>query len=235
MSIINYLKESLMSESSLSRIVQWVQGDKPFAVVSGFLDTNTRKENMVKHKELKDAVRSMGYGYIEQDSGYSYENSETGETGMAEEMSLFIPNATKNDAIALGKKFNQESILYNDDGGFVLMYTRDGGDHKIGDVGMEFDKYKHGETIVFDKEIDIDGKPTKLVDIAYSALKKGKDTHRGRKFAYQLKDDGDETELTDSIEYKLVSLKEAVIPSRTSAYLALKEKTMAKVEWITIV
>jgi len=106
-------------ESSLSRIMQHITNDKSFGVVSASRKSNSDKENDDLYKELIKDVRKMGYGYIKLRGGYKE------ETGFVNEKSLFIPNITKNDIIKLGKKYNQDSVLYKDYNGFYEIGTNE--------------------------------------------------------------------------------------------------------------
>ena len=63
-----------------------------------------KKENMERHAELKDAVRDMGYGFIEMRGGYKEEDG-----GFVNELSLFIPNISKRDIMDLGFVHDQDS------------------------------------------------------------------------------------------------------------------------------
>lgn len=98
--------KSVVLESSLSRIWQHVNGGENFAVISAFRGSNSEKENLKLHNDLKSNVRSIGSGFIEQKSGYTYQNPESGEEGTVDELSLFIPNIDRRTAVKLGKKYN---------------------------------------------------------------------------------------------------------------------------------
>ncbi len=113
-------------ESSLSRIWQHVTDvEKSFGVVSAFRqDLYSEEENLKKHEALKKEIRSMIYGYIEQKSGYTYKDEITGIEHMAEEKSCFVPNISFEDTIKLGRKYEQESILYKDKEGFGLFLCK---------------------------------------------------------------------------------------------------------------
>lgn len=105
-------KYKRLEESSLSRIWQHVEDDETsFAVISAYRGIYSEADNLKRHNELKGKIRAMGYGYIEQKSGYSYSNPEEGEDVSVEEKSFFIPNIDFKSAINLGRLFKQESIL----------------------------------------------------------------------------------------------------------------------------
>lgn len=206
-----------LRESSWSRVLQHIEKTPSFAVISAFRGVNTPEENEELHKTLKTDVRALGYGFIEQDSGYSYNDPSTGEDGLVQEKSVFIPNISFGDAMNLGKKYGQESILYKDDNvGFALVYTTDGNGHKAGDADIKFQHKVGGKNITFDPE---------TLKIAFSALKQANKTQKGKPFAYKVEED-----------YTIVSLKEAVIPTRTEAMISgYKNKKLAAVTWKSLI
>jgi len=63
----------------------------------------------------------MGYGFTELRGGYIETIPDTGEKINVTEDSLLINNITKQEAIALGYKYNQDSILYKDANGFYML------------------------------------------------------------------------------------------------------------------
>ena len=93
------LRPRNLEESSLSRIMGHIKGERNFGVVSAFRGGLGKKENMERHAELKDAVRDMGYGFIEMRGGYKEEDG-----GFVNELSLFIPNVSKKEVMDLGFK-----------------------------------------------------------------------------------------------------------------------------------
>jgi hypothetical protein len=115
-------------ESSLSRIWQHIiKPETSFGVISAFRGIYSDNENLQKHEELRKKIRLMGYGYIEQNSGYSYLNKQTGEEVPVDEKSFFIPNISFEDCIKIGRMFEQESVLYKDqEKGFGLFLCSNG-------------------------------------------------------------------------------------------------------------
>ena len=159
----DYVKGKLgLEESSLGRLWQHItkQG-RNFAVISAYDIVLPKEVNEKRHEDLRKAIRSLGYGYIEQRSGYSY-RSTSKENIMAEEMSFFIPSMTLEDAIQVGLQFDQESILYKDDSVFGLYMCDDGR------LDMTFSTSE-------DKFFSISEEDIK---IAYSQLIKGNHNHR---------------------------------------------------------
>lgn len=158
-----------LQESSLSRIWQHIHDeDSSFAVISAYRGIYSEAENLKRHNELKQKIRAMGFGYIEQKSGYSYSNPEAGEDVTVEEKSFFIPNIDFDSAIKLGRLFKQESILYKDSvKGFGLFMCDNG------KLAMLF---KNKDHLMSFNANDI--------KMAYSQLVKANSGQKGMKFAY---------------------------------------------------
>ncbi len=155
-----------LQESSLSRIWQHINNpEKSFGVISAYRqDLYSEEENLKRHERLKRSIRGRGYGFIEQNSGYTY--LDNGMEHMVEEKSCFVPNISLEDALGLGITFEQESILYKDENGFSLIRCYDG------KVLMKFKDKNH---IYSFKKDDI--------KIAYSQLIKANSSQRV-KFSY---------------------------------------------------
>ena len=118
-------------EAKFSRVFQYVEDDKrDFGILSAFRSVNSEKENKARHEELKKLVRSMGYGFIEMRGGYR------GDEGFAEELSLLIPNITKREIVALGRKYQQHSVMYKNNKDFYYIGTNE--EAGIGKVLMPF-------------------------------------------------------------------------------------------------
>jgi hypothetical protein len=195
-----------LGESSHSRIIQHIENDKSFAVISAFEKDHSNSENLKAHEQLIADVRKLNLGYIEQSSGYTYSN-KAGESRRVEEMSLFIPEIDYKAALNLAIKYNQESFLFKSkDKGFVLIYARDGidseGNHfKKEQIGLKFktEKNKEGK-ITFNPEV---------LKYAYSALIKA----NNKPYAFVIE-----------------SISEGTIPERS---LSIKQKPN-KMTWTNI-
>ncbi|HIJ11650.1 TPA: DUF3293 domain-containing protein [Candidatus Woesearchaeota archaeon] len=165
----NGVEEIPLVESSLSRILQHIEGNRAFGVVSAFRDMNSKKENMDGHVELKKAVRKAGYGYIEMRGGYRE------ETGFVTELSLFIPNITRKDVIEMGKAYDQHSVIYKDSKEFALIGT-----NQNAGIGKTLDRFvatggRDSMTLAKDAIKDF-----------FSSLMKG--SHKGKKFLFKMQE-----------------------------------------------
>lgn len=102
---------------SLSRMYRLLKGDTKFAIISASLDTNTRLQNAKQTTKLKTLIRNQGYGYVQVKGGYTYYDKDLHSTTTSEEISFLINGIDEKTAIAWGRKFGQETILYKDQNG----------------------------------------------------------------------------------------------------------------------
>jgi hypothetical protein len=116
---------------------------------------------MERHAELKDAVRDMGYGFIEMRGGYKEEDG-----GFVNELSLFVPNVSKRDIMDLGSKYDQDSVIFKDKDQFSLIGTN----------------RATGRGTVM---VDFKGGDRDSITLAQDAIK---GSQRGKKFLFQTED-----------------------------------------------
>lgn len=110
--------EKPLVESSLSRIMQHIENpNSTFGQISAFRGEFSREENEKRHEQLKKDVRNKGLGFIEMSGGFKEED------GNVQELSLFVPNISRKDAIELGERYGQFSILWKDPTQFVEIGT----------------------------------------------------------------------------------------------------------------
>ncbi|MBO7730926.1 MAG: DUF3293 domain-containing protein [Methanobrevibacter sp.] len=121
-----------MGESRTSRVYQHLTSDKDWAIVSPYRGENTSVQNRINMSKLKSEVRKMGYGFIQMLSRWV----EDGED--FDEESLLIPDMKKSEAISLGKRYNQSSVIVNDKNGCVEICTTPFESYKEGDVVRKF-------------------------------------------------------------------------------------------------
>ena len=151
-------------EASLSRIWKHVSTpDGTFGVVSAFDHKNkTLEENLERHEELRRKLKFLRLGFFEQFAEYTYDDS--GETH--KEYSFFIPYITFEGIIDIGRKYQQESVIFKDATRFGLF------DCQTKEQSMSFAKKdKNGQIYTTD---------SKVLKDAYSALIKANDKHRIR-------------------------------------------------------
>ena len=122
------INESL-NETTTSRVFQHIKSGEPWAIVSPYRYEYSDDENRHRMTELKADVRGEGYGFIHLISRWV-------EDGIAfDEESLLIPKCSEEDAITLGKKFEQSSVIVSHDGRCVEICTN------------PFENYSEGEVV----------------------------------------------------------------------------------------
>ena len=131
------LDETSLNETTTSRVLQHLRGGEPWAIVSPYRYEYSEEENKHRMTELKSDVRGKGYGFIHLISRWV-------EDGVAfDEESLLIPKCKEEDAIALGKKFEQSSVIVSHDNECKEICKN------------PFEKYSEGQTVrTFDLDND---------------------------------------------------------------------------------
>ena len=152
-----------VNEASLGRIYQHIKDDKPFAAMTAFRKSSSKKENLQNNKVLKSLVKSADFGFVEVIGSYP-EPQDDGEVVVVKENSIFIFGKRSDDEEVLkklvkqlGKKYEQDSVLFKySSGKVVLMYMNgrsdavlDGKFHpnKIGDY---MSRMKNGKTFTIE-------------------------------------------------------------------------------------
>lgn len=119
------VKESIEinEEITPSRLWKYQESDKiDFAILSADRSERSDEENAKLNKELKKDIKDLGYWYTELKGGY-IEVTEGGQRVPVDgENSLLIPNMKKEEAIELGKKYDQDSVMFKDSKNKTLEY-----------------------------------------------------------------------------------------------------------------
>lgn len=110
----------------MSRVVFHFR-NKRFAIISSFRHGLPKKETYAREASLKAGVRALGLGYREIKGVW-----REGDDGESSEYPLFIPNINPTNAIALGKKYGQQAIIYGD-GKRVILHFNTGSPNKVFD------------------------------------------------------------------------------------------------------
>ena len=133
------LQEEELFETGLSKLLQHIKDKNTFAII-GSQDQDTKKDRL---NDLIDEIRVLssrksGIGFNHIDGVYTYENGKKGT-----EYSLIIYNLSKEDALKIGNKLNQESIIWKDKNFFGMLTCKDGSvDYEFSndDQNMNFSK-----------------------------------------------------------------------------------------------
>jgi len=136
--IIKSGDKTRINEASLGRVYQHIQRDASgsFAILTAFRGGFTKKQNIQRNKKLQSDVRSMGLGFFKvkgywvecQDSSLEYSDCPDDMKVPVVEDSLFVPNITKEQAVKMAKKYDQDAIIYSgsDTGDKVELVSKSG-------------------------------------------------------------------------------------------------------------
>ena len=142
-------RNNRLFEGGTSRLYNNITNMGNWAIVSPFRSERTEKENMSLLRELKGIAKK--YGFVEFISRWV----EDGEA--FDERSLFISNIPKKDAIKLGKKYDQSSVIVRDEDGCYEVCT------------TPFENYSEGDIV---RRFNIDGKKVLNIDDAENIFSK---------------------------------------------------------------
>lgn len=112
-----------INEASLGRVYQHItkNASESFAILTAFRGGYSKKENLQRNKKLQGDVRSLGKGFFKvkgywvecQDPDLEYSKCPDDMKVPVVEDSLFVPNITKEHAVKLGKKYDQDAVIYS--------------------------------------------------------------------------------------------------------------------------
>jgi len=129
-----YNLKKVLIAAGLSRVYEHMaHGD--FAIVSAERQGSNEQDNATRTADLKESVRDLGYGFMPAVGGWK---------GVSEN-SVFIPNAKKEDAVELGKKYQQEAVIYGVDGQYWLVDIKTGTETGPSPVENQFRHLDQGQ------------------------------------------------------------------------------------------
>ena len=152
-----------VNEASLGRIYQHIKDDKPFAAMTAFRKSSSEKENLRNNKVLKTLVRSADFGFVEVVGSYP-EPQDDGEVVVVKENSIFIFGKNSDDEEVLkklvkqlGKKYEQDSVLFKYSSGKIVLLYMDGRSDAVLDgvfhpnkIGDYMSRMKNGKTFTIE-------------------------------------------------------------------------------------
>jgi hypothetical protein len=183
-----------INEASLGRIYQHVVSNpkmKNWGVVTASRGELTPAENKQRNKELENDLRKLGYGFVHVDGMWQecrkpdteYKDCPDDMKVPTEEKSLFIPNISQEHIQSLGKKYQQDSVLFADDkakanGEATFIDSKSGeafniGKFSPGKVAQGYSKMKGGKVFTFEPEAEPKVEPKKDDMKLKSLLPKG--------------------------------------------------------------
>ena len=152
-----------VNEASLGRIYQHIKDDKPFAAMTAFRKSCSKNENLQNNKVLKSLVKSADFGFVEVIGSYP-EPQDDGEVVVVKENSIFIFGKRSDDEEVLkklvkqlGKKYEQDSVLFKYSSGKVVLMYMDGRSDAVLDgkfhpnkIGDYMSRMKDGKTFTIE-------------------------------------------------------------------------------------
>jgi hypothetical protein len=137
--LYNIIMKKKFNEISLNRILNHFQDESNLAIISIYRTERSEKENRQLLQELKQKIRQLGYGFTELLSRLTETNEETCEILNLDERFLMIYGTSLDDAINIGKEFQQPSIIYKNATKCVEVCTIDfidygGNEYKCGNI-----------------------------------------------------------------------------------------------------
>ena len=183
-----------INEASLGRIYQHVVSNpkmKNWGVVTASRGELTPAENKQRNKELENDLRKMGYGFVHVDGMWQecrkpdteYKDCPDDMKVPTEEKSLFIPNISQQHIQALGKKYQQDSVLFADEktkakGEASFIDSKSGESFNIGKfspgkIAQGYSKMKGGKVFTFEPQAEPKSEPKKDDMKLKSLLPKG--------------------------------------------------------------
>lgn len=206
------LRHSFMVQSTgMSKIFRYVQEGVPFVMISAHRSENPRSENNARQRELYAILRERGYGPIPLHAGW-WKNSDTpgGDRELIPEESFLVRGMSLEEALPLGQRFEQDSILAHDANRFGVWST------KSGDYGSQ--------------EVEFTREPNKMFDFhpdyVFSEL-------YGRRTPYPKEEveTGEKTNPTKTKRWAFVPVKEEKKLSQGSIYQEETRKIVISSEY----
>ena len=180
-----------INEASLGRIYQHVVSNpkmKNWGVVTASRGELTPAENKQRNKELENDLRKLGYGFVHVDGMWQecrkpdteYKDCPDDMKVPTEEKSLFIPNISQQHIQALGKKYQQDSVLFADDkakanGEATFIDSKSGESFNIGKfspgkIAQGYSKMKGGKVFTFEPQAEPKKSEPKKDDMKLKSL-----------------------------------------------------------------
>ena len=180
-----------INEASLGRIYQHVVSNpkmKNWGVVTASRGELTPAENKQRNKELENDLRKLGYGFVHVDGMWQecrkpnteYKDCPDDMKVPTEEKSIFVPNISKEHIQALGKKYQQDSVLFADEatkakGEATFIDSKSGeafniGKFAPGKIAQGYSKMKGGKVFTFEPEAEPKKSEPKKDDMKLKSL-----------------------------------------------------------------
>lgn len=113
-----FLQNNNLEESSLSRVFAHSKETGSFGVLTAFRGGYSLTQNRKRNKEIEGALKNAGYGFTKVKGSYPEEQDDGTTIRVDEESFIIILDKTQDSTkfkdflIRLGKKYDQDSVLY---------------------------------------------------------------------------------------------------------------------------
>lgn len=130
------LRRRAFQEQKLGRVLAHFR-ERDFGIVSAFRKEYDEDANLDRQWQLAQDVRKLGHGYI----------PIVGRWEGVSERSLFIPNITKDEVMSLGRKYQQDAVIWGSKGKAEVIDAKTGEPIisferlRVLDVDTSFDDY----------------------------------------------------------------------------------------------
>lgn len=134
---------NVIKEASISKVYKHLLDTPKLAIISTYRTSRDQNENKDLLKDLKSEIGKLGLDFNELLSRWVENDEKTGQVIASNERSLLIPNICHEDAIRLGTKYDQSSIVFKDENGCKEICTTpftsyDGKQYMINDIVRTF-------------------------------------------------------------------------------------------------
>lgn len=151
----------MLNEISTSRLLKHLSDSKTLAIISTYRTERNEQENRKLLNELKNTVRKMKLGFTEFIARW-VETDDDGNSESSDERSLMIYGITLDQAIELGKQYDQSSIIFKSSEKCAEVCTVPftdyaGKEHDVGSIVRVFNMHSD-KPLNIDQAKDIFGK-----------------------------------------------------------------------------
>lgn len=138
----------------MKELRRWLSEGNEFAVLSAARYDKTKSENKQRHHELLLDLQRMGYSDVRQVRGQYFDDERGG--AMVAESSVLIPGMTLEDALEVGKKYEQHSIIYKSPDGVIGGYHTDSDIVNLAPVELDSEVSPRRPKVTIDKDVWLD-------------------------------------------------------------------------------
>ena len=111
------------SAETIKKIWDVIDSGDFFCVISSYKEGRDPETLEEEYNQLKKDILKLKYTYLEQSFGYCYSDGK-GTTNVRRK-SLVVPLMNYQELLALGKKYNQETIAFGGNGGVSVVRVSD--------------------------------------------------------------------------------------------------------------